>query len=243
MNLKDLSKPLAISDIDFRIQSINKGQFANVLAYKTARTDMDRLDEVVGPANWKREYKEVAGLLMCGVSIKCDGEWVTKWDTGTESNTEKEKGHVSDAFKRACVNWGLGRELYKLPQLSIKLNDDEVIKQGDRIKQSWKLNLNNWRWKVEWYEGICAYIGCNDESGKRRFEHFSLDVCKRKNVNTILQMKECFARDDLQGAGQLWYELDESEQFLLTRAESKGGPFTSQEREKMKTTAFREGGQ
>ena len=83
--------------------------------YVTARFCMDRLDQSVGPQNWKNEYKEIGGHLICGVSVKSDGEWVTKWDVGTESNFEAEKGHFSDAFKRACVHWGIGRDLYKEP--------------------------------------------------------------------------------------------------------------------------------
>ena len=51
--------------------------------------------------------------------------WVWKWDCGTESNTEKEKGEASDSFKRACVNWGIGRELYTAPQIWITCDDKE----------------------------------------------------------------------------------------------------------------------
>lgn len=82
------------------------------LDYVDARFCMDRLDESVGPMNWKNEYKEVCGQLICGVSIFDGDGWVTKWDVGTESNFEAEKGHFSDAFKRACVHWGIGRDLY-----------------------------------------------------------------------------------------------------------------------------------
>ena len=63
MNLKDLQKPLEIKDIDFRIQSINKGKYATILAYKDARVDMNRLDEVCGSENWQRDHKEVNGVV------------------------------------------------------------------------------------------------------------------------------------------------------------------------------------
>jgi hypothetical protein len=99
------------------------GKGGNKMDYVTARFCMDRLDQSVGPQNWKNEYKEVGGHLICGVSVKCDGEWVTKWDVGTESNFEAEKGHFSDAFKRACVHWGIGRDLYKEPT-------ESFVKQG-----------------------------------------------------------------------------------------------------------------
>jgi hypothetical protein len=101
------------------------GKGGNKMDYVTARFCMDRLDQSVGPQNWKNEFKEIGidGHLICGVSIKCDGEWVTKWDVGTESNFEAEKGNFSDAFKRACVHWGIGRDLYKEPT-------ESFVKQG-----------------------------------------------------------------------------------------------------------------
>jgi len=119
-----LQKPLEAHEIDFRVQSIgNKninGQWqvcAQMLAYKDARCDMKRLDEVFGFDGWQRDYKTVNGLLMCGVSVRSSDEWITKWDVGTESNAEKEKGLASDCFKRANFNLGIGRELYDYPQI------------------------------------------------------------------------------------------------------------------------------
>lgn len=88
---------------------------AQLLLYKDARCDMNILDETVGPNNWQRKHEEHRGNLFCAVGIKENGEWVWKEDAGSESNTEAEKGHASDSFKRACVNWGIGRELYTSP--------------------------------------------------------------------------------------------------------------------------------
>jgi len=86
---------------------------------------MNRLDEVCGVENWKREHSR--DNKNCIVSIWDDSKkvWVSKEDTGTESNTEEEKGLASDSFKRACFNWGIGRELYDYPVISIKLLDNE----------------------------------------------------------------------------------------------------------------------
>lgn len=88
---------------------------AQLLLYKDARCDMNILDETVGASNWQRKHEEHRGNLFCAVGIKENGEWVWKEDAGAESNTEAEKGHASDSFKRACVNWGIGRELYTSP--------------------------------------------------------------------------------------------------------------------------------
>lgn len=95
---------------------------AVLLAYIDARDVMDLLDEVVGPQNWKDSYREVKGELVCTISIwdQFLGQWVSKEDTGTESNTEAVKGHFSDSFKRAAVKWGVGRFLYS--KENIKLN-------------------------------------------------------------------------------------------------------------------------
>lgn len=100
----------------WRVQSLtSKKDKMSCVAYIDARDAMNRLDEVFGAENWQDEYKEIKGNVYCGVSIKDDnGNWVTKWDAGAETDVEKEKGESSDSFKRACVKWGLGRFLYDL---------------------------------------------------------------------------------------------------------------------------------
>lgn len=99
----------------WRVQSFSKYRaLATCVPYVDARDVMARLDEVVGPLYWRDEYKEVNGRLMCGVSIFGGKEWVTKWDTGTITKVEGDKGIVSDSFKRAAVKWGIGRFLYSL---------------------------------------------------------------------------------------------------------------------------------
>lgn len=123
-------RTLKANEIDCRIQSLNEKNEnvgAVVLLYKDARVDMRLLDEVVGALNWKREHTIIGDRLYCTVSIfnEHTGEWVGKSDVGTESNTEKEKGQASDSFKRACFNWGIGRELYSAPFTYINLQKNE----------------------------------------------------------------------------------------------------------------------
>lgn len=112
-------KALEPDDIEVRVQQVTE-KGCSLLLYKTARCDMRILDEAVGQENWDCEYSSVNGYLFCTVGIRCElpsGEtsWVYKSDTGTPSNMEPEKGHASDAFKRACTKWGIGRELYTAP--------------------------------------------------------------------------------------------------------------------------------
>lgn len=106
---------LTADDIEVRVQSAKQNGVI-LLLYKNARVDMNILDETVGAQNWQREHYECKGNLFCRVGIEiADGYWVWKSDCGSESNTEAQKGEASDSFKRACVNWGIGRELYTAP--------------------------------------------------------------------------------------------------------------------------------
>lgn len=107
-------RDLRADEIDCRV-SIVKEKGVSLLLYKDARCDMIILDETVGAERWQRSHELINGNLFCNVSIKFGDEWITKQDVGTESYTEKEKGQASDSFKRACFNWGLGRELYTAP--------------------------------------------------------------------------------------------------------------------------------
>jgi hypothetical protein len=167
MNLNELSTPLEIHQIDFRVQSINRGGYATILAYKDARVDMQRLDDVCGPLNWKREHGR--DNHNCTVSIWCAeaGHWVGKEDTGSESNTEAAKGLASDSFKRACFNWGIGRELYDYPQIQVKLKPEEFELDGNRAKATWKLRPRDWVWFSQWHDGELTYLAAKDESGLR----------------------------------------------------------------------------
>jgi len=169
MDLTKLSAPLKIDQIDFRIQSINKGGYATILAYKDARVDMQRLDEVCGPLNWQRRH--LRENHNCVVSI-WDGEksdWINKEDTGTESNTEAAKGLASDSFKRACFNWGIGRELYDYPLIQIKLDSGEFEIRNDRAKATWNLKLRDWLWYSEFDGGKISFLAAND-GNKTRFQ-------------------------------------------------------------------------
>ena len=105
---------LHADEIEARVATVNE-KGCSLLLYKDARCDMNILDETVGAMNWLRSHSR--DNANCTVSIwdKDKEQWISKEDTGTESFTEKEKGLASDSFKRACFNWGIGRELYTAP--------------------------------------------------------------------------------------------------------------------------------
>lgn len=126
-------------EIECRVQKCTfKG--VTILLYKTARTDADLLDETVGPANWENDFKLVDGVLYGGIGVRFPGNdfLVWKWDAGTESNTEAEKGRASDAFKRAGFKHGIGRELYSAPFIYIKASSGINIKDTERTDRNGK---------------------------------------------------------------------------------------------------------
>lgn len=179
MNIKKLREPLKINEIDFRVQSINKGGYATILAYKDARVDINRLDEVCTPLGWKREHTR--DNQNCIVSIWDDAkkQWVSKEDTGTESNTEKQKGLASDSFKRACFNWGIGIELYDYPVIQIKLNANEFKIENyngkEVVKPTYDFKLKEWVWFSQFKENKLSYLGCKDEKGNIRFQYGKIE--------------------------------------------------------------------
>lgn len=126
-------RALKENEIDVRIGTVSE-KGCSLLLYKDARVDMNILDETVGPTNWQRRHYEIKGNLHCEVSV-WDGDkkqWVSKSDCGVESYTEKEKGESSDSFKRACFNWGIGRELYTPPFIWIPKDKVTLSQRGDK---------------------------------------------------------------------------------------------------------------
>ena len=124
---------LTAQDVELRVAQVVKtksGVYAVLLVYKNARIDMKILDDVFGAMNWDRKHDTIDGKLFCTVSIWDEEKqrWVSKQDVGVPSNTEATatKGEASDAFKRACFNWGIGRELYSAPDIRVKLEDYEI---------------------------------------------------------------------------------------------------------------------
>ena len=131
MEYKDGIFPLLdAGDIECRVQQVtDKG--VSLLLYKTARTDAKYLDAIIGPFNWQCDYKLIGNTLYCGIGVRDDktGQWIFKWDAGSETKVEAEKGAASDAFKRAGTRFGIGRELYTAPFIWVPA-DKVTIKDG-----------------------------------------------------------------------------------------------------------------
>lgn len=169
-------RKLKASEIDARVATVTaKG--CSLLLYKDARVDQRVLDETVGAFNWERSHEVIDGNLYCTVRIYDDERkmWVAKQDVGTESYTEKEKGQASDSFKRACFNWGIGRELYTAPFIWISEGDCKIEQKnggGYTTRDTFKVtsigydddgNINHLEVKNNKTHKVCYMIGSKAE--------------------------------------------------------------------------------
>ena len=175
-------RTLKASEIDCRIAQIDK-TWCTLLLYKDARADMDVLDEDVGCMNWKREH--LRDNANCRVSIWNNeiNEWVSKEDTGTESFSEAEKGLASDSFKRACVNWGIGRELYTAPSILITPRKDIKYKQS-----SYDSETGEWKQKEvdEFFEKGKDNNGKTKYDTKTRFWVEYIDYTDEREIQNLI---------------------------------------------------------
>ena len=158
---KTYFRTLNADEIECRV-GICRADGVSLLLYKDARCDMNILDETVGPMNWQRSHSR--DNANCTVSIYNNelGVWVSKEDTGTESNTEASKGLASDSFKRACVNWGIGRELYTAPFIWVPAKKCNIVKnqrtQKDGCKDKFTVA------KIEYEAGCIKAIAIRNEN-------------------------------------------------------------------------------
>lgn len=150
--MKRLQEPFLPEEIEWRVdrgQITGSGNYVFVLAYVTNRAIMNRLDEIFGPTGWRNEFKEwKQGSQLCGISVKMDGEWITKWDGSDDSNMDAVKGGLSAAMKRAAVQWGIGRYLYKLDQNRIPLKEHGDNYANVRVKAQGKDEYIKGYWDV-----------------------------------------------------------------------------------------------
>lgn len=127
-------RPLTADEIEVRVAQA-KQTGVSLLLYKNSRCDQNILDETVTPMNWQRHHTRDNANCIVSIWDEEKKQWIEKEDTGVESNTEKEKGLASDSFKRACFNWGIGRELYTAPLIWVMANECLQLKQNG---QKWQ---------------------------------------------------------------------------------------------------------
>ena len=135
----------------------------SLLLYKDARVDQRILDETFTPFGWRRTHQEIGGKLFCTVDV-WDAEkkqWISKQDIGTESIAEKEKGQASDSFKRACFNWGIGRELYSAPFIWIPAEKVEISYDGKRYATADRFHVQSIAYDEK--REIAGLVICNSK--------------------------------------------------------------------------------
>ena len=134
-------RTLNANEIDCRISTVSENGIS-LLLYKDARVDQNILDETVGSMNWQRKHTRDNANCIVSIWDSNKGQWIEKEDTGKESFSEAEKGLASDSFKRACFNWGIGRELYTAPFIWITKDNCKIEKKQDTKtgKDKWTCN-------------------------------------------------------------------------------------------------------
>ena len=196
-------RPLKADEIDVRISQIDKN-WCTLLLYKDARVDQNILDESVGQMNWQKHYsRENAN---CIVSIWDDEkkQWIEKEDNGTESFSEAEKGLASDSFKRACFNWGIGRELYTAPSIFIFPRQDIKYKnKGKEVDEFFEHKEGKYTTKTRFYVDYIDYdeqrkikdLVIRDQKNNIRFEELSQETEKERNKK-IMKFKKLIEKNE-----------------------------------------------
>lgn len=166
-------------EIEVRVATVKENGFS-LLLYKSARVDMQMLDEEYGEMNWQRKHELIGDRLYCTISIYNEktGQWISKQDVGTESYTEKEKGQASDSFKRAGFNWNIGRELYTSPFIWIN-NEGEVQNYKGKLSVQGRFHVA----EVEYDENRnISKLAIKDNKGKVRYSYGSTQAPQRAST-------------------------------------------------------------
>lgn len=181
-------RTLKANEIDCRISQIDKN-WCTLLLYKDARVDQNILDETVGCMNWQKRYVRDNANCIVGIWDEDKQQWVEKEDTGTESFTEQEKGLASDSFKRACFNWGIGRELYTAPSIFICPNKEIKYKNGGKeVEEFYEYKEGKYTTKtqfkvdyIDYKEKVITDLVIRDQKGNIRFEQLTVETQKKIN--------------------------------------------------------------
>lgn len=156
-------RKLKADEIDCRISMVGSWG-VGLLLYKDARCDQNILDETVGEMNWQRHHTRDNANCIVSIWDDTKKQWIEKEDTGTESFTEKEKGLASDSFKRACFNWGIGRELYTAPSMFIK---PENLKKHSQENGKWTCKDTFTVTEIEYTDDKISFVKVYNTTAKK----------------------------------------------------------------------------
>ena len=237
-------RKLRADEIDCRVAQIEK-TWCTLLLYKDARVDQNILDETVGCMNWQKRYVRDNANCIVGIWDEEKNQWVEKEDTGTESFSEAEKGLASDSFKRACFNWGIGRELYTAPSIFILPRKDIKYKnKGSEVDEFFEYKDSKYTTKTRFEVELITYddlgnikdLIIRDQKGNERFTQVSKELEQdlnkivlqlRKAIERAEELDKDFEREKLyeyfgkQVDSQLTYEEKKEAIELLTKKYKK----------------------
>ena len=226
---------LRADEIECRVSTINE-KGLSLLLFKDARVDQKILDETFTPFGWKRSHQVIDGNLYCTVEI-WDGEkkqWIAKQDVGTMSYSEKEKGQASDSFKRACFNWGVGRELYTAPFIWVPADRAKIVRKDDRYSCSERFSVQSIEYNEE--REICGLCIVNTSgrivysmgkivaagvSQTAVLEVRQLESLKKELSRTGVTMDTVLNRYHIQTVDQMTEEIYKKAMDCLKRSKDK----------------------
>ena len=218
--LKALDTPTPANEMKYRVGNVYDKQNgkATVLSYIDSRFVQDKLDSIVGKECWSNSFFEVKGALFCTITITVDGETVSKTDCGSESDIEKAKGEASDAFKRAAVMFGIGRDLYSADALFADLES-----KGTWTDNEGKTNTK-WVLPFGWVPNMSGEYSKPKKPAKA--SEFTQGKVER-NMNADALKKDQGWRDRPVGfksgnnVGKTWREIDEGTLAWVSGKECK----------------------
>ncbi len=230
--MESMIRLLRADEIECRVAMINE-RGASLLLYKDARADQKILDETFTPFGWKRTHQIIDGNLYCTVEVwdVQKNQWIAKQDVGTVSFTEKEKGQASDSFKRACVNWGIGRELYTAPFIWIPAGSMKIQKKGEKYVTTDRFEVNSIGYNANREIVSLEIVNASGEvvfrkngtAGKKPTYLVPEDFDRlEKELNrTGVELDTVLERYGLSDIGQLTPEIYEKAMKSLKRSRSK----------------------
>lgn len=158
-------RPLYADEVNVCIVETKDGQTITLLLYPKTHCILNILDTTLGPTAWQREYYEAAGLLFCklGIYEALTNQWLWKSGTCSDSNVEKNSTLAEESFRRAATAWGIGRELFSAPTITIDLREDDL--SSDKVTQTFYVD------EIEANEGVISKLTILDERGIVRFSY------------------------------------------------------------------------
>lgn len=216
---------LEADEIECRVATINE-KGVSLLLFKDARVDQKILDETFTPFGWSRSHQNIEGNLYCTVEIWDEDklQWVGKQDVGTMSYSEKEKGQASDSFKRACFNWGIGRELYTAPFIWIPASKVTIQKKGDKYVTTERFNVKEISYNAKReivsliitnsQNTVLFSLGANQNSGLKEklvkgINIWQMQELERELERTGVEITAVLERYGLQSLSQMTEEIFE----------------------------------